>query len=139
MWLPFKELASVVTSAVLHKQSDFYYTLEAVLKKHKPDFISLLQNPVRKEWEGEMGREGRMRREREGELRREREGGEGGRRGKEGCADVQLHNTKHSPVSLEGSRKRLQDLSSSSLPPLHPAHTSPRQRMQLIVHKYRRQ
>ena len=52
VWLPFKELASVVTSAILDKQSDSYYTLEAILKKHKPDFISLLQNPVRKEWEG---------------------------------------------------------------------------------------
>ena len=80
VWLPFKELASVVTSAVLHKQSDFYYTLEAVLKKHKPDFISLLQNPVRKKWEGggglegEMEREGGMRRERKRGMRKEREG-----------------------------------------------------------------
>ena len=52
VWLPFKELANIVTSAILHKQSDSYYTLEATLKKHKPDFISLLQNPVRKELEG---------------------------------------------------------------------------------------
>jgi len=46
VWLPFKELASVISSAILHKKPDTYYTLEAILKKHKPDFISLLQNPV---------------------------------------------------------------------------------------------
>ena len=115
VWLPFKELASVVTSAVLYKQSDFYYTLEAVLKKHKPDFISLLQNPVRKKWEG--GLEGEM--EREGGVRREREGMEGdkeergrereleelketrvGGRGRESYVHVQLRNTRHSAVSL---------------------------------------
>ena len=67
VWLPFKELASVVTSAILHKQSDSYYTLEAILKKHKPDFISLLQNPVRKEWEG-----GRRERWRGGESNEKR-------------------------------------------------------------------
>ena len=113
VWLPFKELASVVTSAVLYKQSDFYYTLEAVLKKHKPDFISLLQNPVRKKWEG--GLEGEM--EREGGMRRERGGLEGdkeergrereleelketrvGGRGRESYAHVR--NTRHSAVSL---------------------------------------
>ena len=75
VWLPFKELASIVTSAVLHKQSDLYYTLEAILKKHKPDFISLLQNPVRKEWEREMGREGGMRRERKRGMGREKKRG----------------------------------------------------------------
>ena len=46
LWVPFKELASVVNAAVLMKQPDVHYKLEATLKKHKPDFISLLQNPV---------------------------------------------------------------------------------------------
>ena len=47
IWAPFKELASVVNQAVLKKQPDAFYSLEAILKKHKPDFISLLKNPVR--------------------------------------------------------------------------------------------
>ena len=100
VWLPFKELANIVTSAILHKQSDSYYTLEATLKKHKPDFISLLQNPVRKELEG--GSEGEM--ERGEMMRRERERLEGDKKrqgwekGEEGYAHVQLPE-----VSFEGS------------------------------------
>ena len=47
IWAPFKELASVVNAAILKKQPDAFYSLEAILKKHKPDFISLLKNPVR--------------------------------------------------------------------------------------------
>ena len=46
IWAPFKELASVVNEAILQKQPDAFYRLEAILKKHKPDFISLLKNPV---------------------------------------------------------------------------------------------
>ena len=46
VWAPFKELADVVNSAIAQKRPEAYYSLEAILKKHKPDFISLLQNPV---------------------------------------------------------------------------------------------
>lgn len=46
LWAAYKELANVVNQAILKKQPDAFYSLEAILKKHKPDFISLLQNPV---------------------------------------------------------------------------------------------
>lgn len=46
MWGPFKELVRVVNAAILSKDPNAYYSLEAELKKHKPDFISLLKNPV---------------------------------------------------------------------------------------------
>lgn len=46
VWAPYKELASTVNAAILGKEPDAYYALEAMLKKHKPDFISLLNNPV---------------------------------------------------------------------------------------------
>lgn len=46
IWAPYKELASVVNQAILKKQPDAFYSLEAILKKHKTDFISLLKNPV---------------------------------------------------------------------------------------------
>ena len=46
MWGPFKELVGVVNAAILKKEPNAYYSLEAELKKHKPDFISLLKNPV---------------------------------------------------------------------------------------------
>ena len=46
VWAPFKELERVVHSAISQKQPEAYYHLENILKKHKPDFVSLLQNPV---------------------------------------------------------------------------------------------
>ena len=46
IWAPYKELAGVVNQAILKKQPDAFYSLEAILKKHKTDFISLLKNPV---------------------------------------------------------------------------------------------
>ena len=46
MWTPFKELHHTVEAAVLRKQPDAIQDLEKILKKHKPDFLSLLQNPV---------------------------------------------------------------------------------------------
>ena len=45
-WTPFKDLVEVVHLAIELKRPEAYYSLEAILKKHKPDFISLLQNPV---------------------------------------------------------------------------------------------
>ena len=48
MWTPFKELHHTVEAAVLRKQPDAIQDLEKILKKHKPDFLSLLQNPVSK-------------------------------------------------------------------------------------------
>lgn len=47
VWAPFKELSTVVNDAIAQKQPEAYYKLNDVLKKHKPDFISLLKNPVR--------------------------------------------------------------------------------------------
>ncbi len=46
VWAPYKELAGTVNDAIVGKQDNVYYSLEAVLQKHKPDFISLLKNPV---------------------------------------------------------------------------------------------
>ena len=46
IWAPFKEVVRVVNDAILRKEPSAYYKLEAELKKHKPDFISLLKNPV---------------------------------------------------------------------------------------------
>ena len=46
IWAPYKELASVINQAISKKQADAFYSLEAILKKHKTDFISLLKNPV---------------------------------------------------------------------------------------------
>ena len=46
LWAPFKELVRVVNAAILRKEPDAYYSLEAELKKRKPDFFSLLKNPV---------------------------------------------------------------------------------------------
>ena len=48
MWSPFKELYHVVETALYKKQPDAVHDLEVVLRKHKPDFISLLTNPVSK-------------------------------------------------------------------------------------------
>lgn len=47
IWAPFKEVVRVVNDAILRKEPNAYYKLESELKKHKPDFLSLLQNPVR--------------------------------------------------------------------------------------------
>lgn len=47
IWAPFKELVRVVNDAILRKEPTAYYKLESELKKHKPDFLSLLKNPVR--------------------------------------------------------------------------------------------
>lgn len=46
VWAPFKELGRVVNAAILKKDPNAYYNLETELKKHKPDFLSLLKNPV---------------------------------------------------------------------------------------------
>ena len=44
--MPFKELSHVVRWAISHREPEAYFSLEEVLKKHRPDFTSLLQNPV---------------------------------------------------------------------------------------------
>ena len=46
MWTPFKELSRVINAVILKKEPNAYYRLEVELKKHKPDFTSLLKNPV---------------------------------------------------------------------------------------------
>jgi hypothetical protein len=46
VWAPFKELVRVVNDAILRKEPSAYFKLESELKKHKPDFLSLLKNPV---------------------------------------------------------------------------------------------
>ena len=48
IWKPYKELLSIVERAVYRKRSEFFHDLEVALKKFKPDFISLLKNPVSK-------------------------------------------------------------------------------------------
>lgn len=46
-WVPFKELNHVIRWAISHPEPEAHFALEEALKKHRPDFISLLQNPVR--------------------------------------------------------------------------------------------
>jgi len=46
IWSPYKELQYTVESTIQKKQSDAVQDLESSLRKHKADFISLLQNPV---------------------------------------------------------------------------------------------
>lgn len=47
LWGPFKELEQTVQAAIHRKLPDAIHDLEIALKKHKPDFIALLKNPVR--------------------------------------------------------------------------------------------
>lgn len=46
LWGPFKELEQTVQAAIHRKIPDAVHDLEIALKKHKPDFIALLKNPV---------------------------------------------------------------------------------------------
>ena len=46
IWSPYKELYHTVTAAVVQKQPDAIQDLAVILRKQKPDFISLLRNPV---------------------------------------------------------------------------------------------
>ena len=46
LWGPYKELEKTVDAAIRKKQLDAVHDLEVALKRHKPDFISLLKNPV---------------------------------------------------------------------------------------------
>ncbi|XP_022111764.1 nuclear pore complex protein Nup205-like [Acanthaster planci] len=47
LWSPFKELLRTVHAALSQKLPDAFYELDAAIRKHKPDFISLLQNPAK--------------------------------------------------------------------------------------------
>ncbi|KAK2146220.1 hypothetical protein LSH36_623g00003 [Paralvinella palmiformis] len=47
IWSPYKELQYTVESTIQKKQSDAVQDLESSLRKHKADFISLLQNPAK--------------------------------------------------------------------------------------------
>ena len=46
IWRPYKELQGSVERALYKKSPEIYHELEVALKKFKPDFISLLKNPV---------------------------------------------------------------------------------------------
>lgn len=46
IWRPYKELQASVERALYKKSPEIYHELEVALKKFKPDFISLLKNPV---------------------------------------------------------------------------------------------
>ena len=46
VWSPYKELHHTIESAIVRKSPDAIQDLEVVLRKHKPDFISLLSTPV---------------------------------------------------------------------------------------------
>ncbi|XP_078583598.1 nuclear pore complex protein Nup205-like isoform X1 [Branchiostoma floridae x Branchiostoma japonicum] len=47
VWGPYKDLYNTVDSAVWKKRLEAYHDLEGALRKHKPDFLSLLQNPAK--------------------------------------------------------------------------------------------
>ena len=46
IWRPYKELQAIVERSLYKKRPEVYHDLEVALKKFKPDFISLLKNPV---------------------------------------------------------------------------------------------
>ena len=50
VWGPFKELYHTVELAIHRRQPEAIQDLDIVLRKHKTDFISLLQNPVSYSW-----------------------------------------------------------------------------------------
>jgi hypothetical protein len=45
-WRSYKELLSVVESAILKKRPEAYYDLDGVLKRFKSELLSPLRNPV---------------------------------------------------------------------------------------------
>ncbi|XP_055955132.1 nuclear pore complex protein Nup205 [Patella vulgata] len=47
LWGPFRSLYDTVDAAVFRKQPGAAYDLEVALRKHKPDFISLLKKPAK--------------------------------------------------------------------------------------------
>ncbi|ESP04618.1 hypothetical protein LOTGIDRAFT_237278 [Lottia gigantea] len=47
LWGPFRSLYETVDAAVFQKQPNSAYDLEVALKRHKPDFISLLKKPAK--------------------------------------------------------------------------------------------
>jgi nuclear pore complex protein Nup205 len=46
IWRPYKELLEIVERAVYQKRPEYQHDLELALKKFKPDFMTLLKNPV---------------------------------------------------------------------------------------------
>ncbi len=46
-WGSMKALGAIVESTVVRKTPGIRHDLEAALRKHKPQFIALLKNPVR--------------------------------------------------------------------------------------------
>ena len=44
--MPFKELGHVIRWALSRPEPEAYFALEECLKRHRPDFITLLENPV---------------------------------------------------------------------------------------------
>ena len=46
LWTPYRALYDVVVAAVFKHQPGSVHDLEMALRKHKPDFISLLKTPV---------------------------------------------------------------------------------------------
>ncbi|XP_014664623.1 PREDICTED: LOW QUALITY PROTEIN: nuclear pore complex protein Nup205-like [Priapulus caudatus] len=47
LWTPYKDLNSIVENAILLKRPYVIHDLEVALRRHKPDFLSLLQNPTK--------------------------------------------------------------------------------------------
>uniref|UniRef100_T1JB70 Partial AB-hydrolase lipase domain-containing protein n=1 Tax=Strigamia maritima TaxID=126957 RepID=T1JB70_STRMM len=58
VWLPYKELFNVVYTAVFKKDIDILPEFEAILRKHKPDFVALLKNPAKNAESREILRKG---------------------------------------------------------------------------------
>lgn len=48
LWGPLKELWETVEGTILRRQPETVHLLDLQLKKHKPHFLSLFKNPVRK-------------------------------------------------------------------------------------------
>ncbi|XP_013384593.1 nuclear pore complex protein Nup205 [Lingula anatina] len=47
VWVPYKELYTLVHTAITRKQSDAIHDLEVALRRHKPNFINLLQSSAK--------------------------------------------------------------------------------------------
>lgn len=46
LWGPYKDIWHTVVNALWRRQPEAVHLLDMILKKHKPDFISLFKNPV---------------------------------------------------------------------------------------------
>ncbi|KAG8545380.1 hypothetical protein GDO81_020968 [Engystomops pustulosus] len=54
LWGPYKNIWTTVENALRRRQPEAVHVLDLLLKKHKPDFISLFKNPAKSPQQHEM-------------------------------------------------------------------------------------